>query len=58
MKGIWEGDMEGRYGEEGYGEKVYGGVRIFNLVLVYVCVGVLGERNEKAYIRRSEGYIY
>lgn len=49
--------MEGRYGEEGYGETVYGGVRIFNLVLVYMCVGVLGGRNAKAYIRRSESYV-
>ena len=49
--------MEGRYGEEGYGEKVYGRVKILNLVLVYVCVGVLGGRNEKAYIRRSKGYL-
>ena len=50
--------MEGRYGEEGYGETVYGGVRIFNLVLVYVCVGVLGGRNAKeAHIRRSESYL-
>jgi len=57
MKGIWGGDMEGRYGEEGYGETVYGGVRIFNLVLVYVCVGVLGGRNAKAYIRQSESYV-
>jgi hypothetical protein len=40
MKGIWGGDMEGRYGKKGYGETVYGGVRIFNLVLVYMCVGV------------------
>jgi hypothetical protein len=40
MKGIWGGDMEGRYGEEGYGETVYGGIRIFNLVLVYMCVCV------------------
>ena len=58
MKGIWGGDMEGRYGEEGYGETVYGGVRIFNLVLVYMCVGVLGGRNAKeAHIRRSERYL-
>ena len=42
MKGIWEADMESRYGEEGYGEEGYGGVKILNLVLVYVCVGVLG----------------
>ena len=52
MKGICGGDMEGRYGEEGYGR-----VRILNLVLVYMCVGVLGGRNAKAYIRRSEGYV-
>jgi hypothetical protein len=57
MKGIWKADMEGRYGEKGYGETVYGRVRIFNLVLVYVCVSVLGGRNEKAYIRRSESYV-
>jgi hypothetical protein len=57
MKGIWGGDMEGRYGKKGYGETVYGGVRIFNLVLVYVCVGVLGGRNAKAYIRRSKSYL-
>jgi hypothetical protein len=57
MKGIWGGDMEGRYGKKGYGETVYGGVRIFNLVLVYVCVGVLGGRNAKAHIRRSESYL-
>jgi len=48
MKGIWRGDMEGRYGKKGYGETVYGGVRIFNLVLVYVCVGVLGGKKCKS----------
>jgi hypothetical protein len=58
MKGIWGGDMEGRYGEEGYGETVYGGVKILNLVLVYVCVGVLGGRNEEENIRRSKSYLY
>lgn len=42
MKGIWEADMESRYGEEGYGEKVYGRVKILNLVLVYMYAGVLG----------------
>lgn len=57
MKGIWGGDMEGRYGKKGYGETVYGGVKILNLVLVYVCVGVLGGRNAKAYIRRSKSYL-
>ena len=39
--------MGNRYGEEGYGEKVYGEkvygrVKILNLVLVYMCAGVLG----------------
>ena len=42
MKGIWEADMGSRYGEEGYGEKVHGRVKILNLVLVYMYAGVLG----------------
>ena len=49
--------MEGRYGEEGYGEEGYRRVKILNLVLVYMCVGVLGGRNAKAYIRQSESYV-
>ena len=49
--------MESRYGEKGYGEKGYGRVKILNLVLVYMCAGVLGGRNAKAYIRRSKGYV-
>ena len=57
MKGIWEADMGNRYGEEGYGETLYGRVKILNLVLVYMCAGVLGGRNAKAYIRRSKGYV-